>query len=207
MTALTRNIDARDRLTAIILGQSVYEVAPRQLNASQASDALFGHHYKQPGMATADDCMYWSRRVAKALGQEAYEALLGRNGITQRPLTIDMLKTGLWAGWWQPFVDYAKTAVYFGLDPQWAWDVRVDESGTYRSVRPYLPEQITRKPVEELRTRWLLYHDGSDSLFIAESWRTAKDCLERSGEDIADVTGIEFYEQLFEANQSKETRP
>lgn len=199
MTALTRNSDARNHLTAIISGKSVYEVAPRQLNAAEAADALFGVHYKQPGMATPEDCIHWSKRVAKALGQEAYEALLDRNGLKERPLTVDMLKTGMWAGYWQRFVEYAKTAVYFGLNPQWAWDFNTHEEGDRKYFSPFIPDPITRKPVEELRTRWLLYHAESDCLFLAESWQTAYDCMERSGEDIADVTGVERFEQLFEA--------
>lgn len=199
MSDLIRNIDARDRLTAIILGKAVHEVAPKQLNAAEAADALNGHHYKQPGMATPEDCMHWAKQVAKHLGQEAYESLLSRNGMVERPLTLEHLKNGLWAGYWQRFVDYAKTAVYFGLSPQWAWDVNVSEFAEGKYYQPFIREQITRKPVEELRGRWLLYHAESESLFTVESWQRAIDCSEGSGEEINDVTGVETWEQRFAA--------
>lgn len=196
MSAIERNIRARDHLTAIILDKPIHEVAPKQLSAAQAQDALLGWVYKQPGMPQADDCVYWAKRVGKELGQEAIATLMGRHGLQGLPPTLDTFKSA-WAGSWGRFVRYAAAAVYFGLDPAWAWDVRDDVDW----LQPYIPEQITRKPIEELRTRWLLSHPESDSLFTVDSWGAAERVLE-SGDGVDDVTGIEFFETKFYAEKT-----
>lgn len=203
---LKGNADARNALTARFLGADTSTPQPKQLSAAEAQDALNGWVYKQPGMATAEDCVAWAKRVGKAHKHEGLIALMQRFGIPGMGVTIETFKNDLWIGQWQAFVDYAMTSVYYGLDPRDPWTVKVYEAkgDTLRYLTPYVPDGISHDAIESFRTRWLLYHAESDCLFTVDSRSSAEKVMEHSGEDILDVTGIESREAEFEAKDSGE---
>lgn len=186
---IAANIAARDRFTAF-LGRRYLTVdasshptfdftarrADEATNARQMSEAeekLFGWVYKQPGMATLDDCKAILRRVHDERGMEDSVALLQRFGIAHMGLDK------LWIGMYQGFFDYARHCLYYGISPMYAWTGPMD-----------IPQEV--------RDRWLLWHAESESLYEVRGMPPG----ELAGGEVSDVSAMAEWEKRFADQQT-----
>lgn len=83
------------------------------MTAAQASEALFGWVYKQPGMATLQDCKDAAYRVGVRFGMEEAICLYQRFGVS----TIK----DLWIGQYEGFVAFANATLEHGVPPSASW--------------------------------------------------------------------------------------
>lgn len=120
MSAIERNIAARDAFTGVLGRSSLptpttgeFAGIGRPLTAAEAEKALFGHHYKQPGMPTYEDCKAHLQQIRDKFDDlEGVTALLQRFGCTS-------IKD-LWIGTYVDFCDYAKDCIKNGRSPVFA---------------------------------------------------------------------------------------
>lgn len=133
--SITKNIEARDKFTSVVLGRAL-PVYPK-LTAAEASVALFGIAYKEPGMATKADCIGLFDRVYAERGKMEADAVLSRHGVWK----IGDLSTGLFNN----FFAYCQAILTYGASPFYGWEVN--------SI------------ADKVRDRWLLWHAESDCLW------------------------------------------
>lgn len=171
---IAANIEARDRFTRQ-LGMTARRVeeATRDRQMSEAEEKLFGWVYKQPGMATLEDCKGILKRVHDERGMEDATMLLQRFGIAHTGLSK------LWIGMYQGFFDYARHCLQFGISPAYAWTCVGD-----------IPH--------EQRDRWLLWHPESECLYEVRGVFPQ----ELHGGEVNDVSGDEKWEKRFADQQS-----
>lgn len=148
-----------------------------QLTAHEAQNILHGHLLKGIGYATQADCTKVLAELTHKLGRADAKAALDRFGCKD----INDLHMGLN----NKFVAYVRMAIDFGLSPQDPWN-----------VEDHNPK---------LRTRWLMFHGNSDSLFECNSYDEFINSL--TTEDCDDVSGIQSFEQLFKEQQRENTQP
>lgn len=153
-----QNISARNRFSQLVRGESI---SPLQLTASEAQDALFGHHYKQPGMTTEADCKKVYHELIYKMGEGDGKGLLARFGI----FNINDLFMGSYGS----FVEYARKAIDFGLSPDSPWDIDYE--------------------FDELRHRWLL--TKADFLFEVETLGVAQQCMRNNCNDVTGIEKFE----------------
>lgn len=128
---ILKNIEARSRFTE--------KLPPKkpQLTASEAANLLFGIAYKQPGMATREDCFEIFGRVLAERGKMEADAVLSRHGIwAVRDLPLMS---------YERFWTYCQAILIYGACPFYNWDI----------------ENISDK----VRDRWLMWHPESDCLW------------------------------------------
>lgn len=155
-----QNISARNRFSQLVRGESI---SPLQLTASEAQDALFGHHYKQPGMKTEADCKKVYHELIYKMGEGDGKGLLARFGI----FNINDLFMGLYGS----FVEYARKAIDFGLSPDSPWDIDYE--------------------FDDIRHRWLLRHHISDGVFEVENLQVADQCKRNGCTDVTGIEKFE----------------
>lgn len=170
---IAANIAARDRYTAALRGDQPSGKAVVGMTGNEATEALFGWVYKQPGMATLQDCKGILKRVHDERGMDESVMLLQRFGIAATGLDK------LWIGMYQSFFDYARLCLYYGISPAYGW-TNVDD----------IPHN--------LRDRWLLSHPESDCLYEVRGVFPQ----ELHGGEVNDVSGDEKWEKRFADQQS-----
>lgn len=146
-----------------------------QLNAGEAEQALFGHAV---GIEfTYEGVQEAYKRVWDSRGRGDAEALLYRHGVAHiRELPKSMYKD---------FIKYANVSYYYQISPQYAWTNDYD-----------VPT--------DMRGRWLLHHEGSDSFVVSTNKFDAHELLEKNP-DLTDVTGVEHFEREFEIQEFSST--
>ena len=171
---IAANIEARDRFTRQLgmTARRTQEVM-RERQMSEHEEKLFGWVYKQPGMATLEDCGAIYKRIHDERGADDATMLLQRFGIAYAGLSK------LWIGMYQGFFDYARHCLQYGISPAYAWS------------------NINDIPHDQ-RDRWLLWHAESDCLYEARGVFPQ----ELNGGEISDVSGIEEYEKRFVEQQN-----
>lgn len=107
-------IAAREAFTRSLIGNP----PPKQLTAAETEDTLFGWIYKQPGMATLEDCRQMYRRIAAERGEQCADGLLKRFGVHHISKLPPML--------WEQFFKYASTSLYYGASPLFGWEAKED---------------------------------------------------------------------------------
>lgn len=169
----TRQIVARDAFT-VWLGGSL---PPKKMKAAEAESALFGWVYKQPGMATFEDCQQMYRRIYEERGQYDAEGLLHRFGVTHIKSLPLML--------FEQFFKYASTALYYGASPLYGWEEKKDV------VMP-----------EFERDRWLFWDEKREKLFEVKTVCPPE--LDKVAEGkLVDVSGIPEFEQRWVERKGK----
>jgi len=148
------------------------------LTANNASIALFGHHDKP----TIDDLRYWLARFAGERSADDTAALHHRMGwdSIKRIWRPDMEYEPSFDG----DISYIRCALLFGLSPQDAWTVGDDG------------EPTSHYDIDEIRSRWLLYHAESESYVLCNSLEEAAAHF-GGPEDLMDTTGHPDHEQQY----------
>ena len=162
---VTSQIAARDAFTAWLGGS----IPRKQMSAAEAEDALFGWVYKQPGMATFEDCRQMYMRIYDERGEHDALGLLQRFGV-KHINKLPMMR-------YERFFKYASTSLYYGASPLYGWESKRDV------VMP-----------EFERDRWLFYDAKKDKLF--EVRHVCPPDLDKVWDGkLTDVSGEPEYEQ------------
>lgn len=95
MAIIIQNITARNRHTAMLTGEFPPGYTGVALTASQATEALNGWVYKQPGMTTLGQCIKVVEEVRQACGDKVVAKLLKRHNCVK--------VQDIWPGMWEAF--------------------------------------------------------------------------------------------------------
>lgn len=134
------------------------------LTATEAVEALNGWVYKQPGMATIDDCKNTLNSVAEHFGYDETSILLQRFGVNKL--------TELWIGMYESLVSFGDATVEYGVPPSSSW--QNDNTPTYPP-------------------RWLVWHDTSEALFEVFNYAEYIGCMsEGNCSDVTGVEKFEL---------------
>lgn len=158
MSAIQSNIDAREQHTSRLTGVQPFPKPLPALSAYEAQEALFGIAYKQPGMATFEDCQNLLDRIHNERGAVEADAVLSRFGIWKL--------RDMFIGMYNDFFLYCQSILTYGASPFYGWTL----------------EAIT----DRVRNRWLMWHPESDCLFVLKEPPTEAD-FEQGCTDVTGV--------------------
>ena len=175
---LSENTAARDAFTAFLTGLQPATHAEVAMTGQQTREHLFGWVYKQPGMATADDCRNILDRIAAERGHADALTVLQRHGCAHFK--------ELFIGMYAHFYEYCKTVLYYGASPSAGWHDQADV-------------------LDGKRDRWLLWHDNSDCLWEVRG-ELSGEFDDGSVADVSGVEIWEkrFYDQLVQPLEATE---
>jgi hypothetical protein len=162
------NIAAREAHTARLLNDQPSPKGVVAKTAVESTEALFGWIYKQPGMATLEDCQAVLTRLHNERSPEDAIAALQRFGVKS-------LKE-MFAGEYERFFQRVTTALFFGLSPAYPWtcaeDIRMGEF---------------------CRDRYLFWNHQMDRLWESKT----KLGQELDSGEVSDVSGVPEFEKRF----------
>ncbi len=94
------------------------------MSGTQATEALFGWLYKQPGMATLEDVWQVAFQIEHFFGKWEMQCIFQRFGTSQ--------PADLWIGLYEGFCTFGQACLEFNRPPSAAWD----GDTPYKAVMP-----------------------------------------------------------------------